>query len=192
VRPPPVLWRVGGVVVAASVRWPGGAVATAARGRRLVLGGAPTIGERQHVAPGTLRRPQEAAARPPPAGDGAASSSWRPFASDGGQPEFSSLKTSGNAPAVAWRNGGGCGGGSHRMQHRASVADPFGFQRRGGGRINGGSVQCRVISAAEATYVQRRGSGRFSCGRRPQRGRRGSTGAPDLRLGFLLVGGGRY
>jgi len=58
VRPPPVLWRVGGVVVAASVRWRGGAVATAARGRRCVLGGAPTIHERQHVGPGTLRRPQ--------------------------------------------------------------------------------------------------------------------------------------
>jgi len=78
------------------------------------------------------------------------------------------------------------------MQHRASVAASFGSRRRGGGRIGGGSVHCRVVCAADATYVQRRGSGRFSSGRWPQRGRRGSTGAPDLRLGFPRAGGGRH
>ena len=86
VRPPPVFWRVGGVFGAASIRWRGAAVATAARGRRRVLGGAFTIHGRQHVGPGTLRRLQAAASRPPPAGGRAASSRRRPPASDGGQP----------------------------------------------------------------------------------------------------------
>jgi len=86
VRPPQVLWRVGGVVVAASVRWRGGAVTTAARRRRCVSSGAPTIHEREHVGPETLGRPQAAAPRPPPAGDGAASSRRQLPASDGGQP----------------------------------------------------------------------------------------------------------
>jgi len=78
------------------------------------------------------------------------------------------------------------------MQYRASVAAPCVSRRRGGGHIGGGCVQCRGVFAAEATYVQRRGSSRFSCGRRSQRGRRGSTGTPDLRLDFPRVGGGRY
>jgi len=146
VRPAPVLWRAGGVFVASSVRWRGGAVATAARGRRRVLGGTPTIHERQHVDPGTLVRPQAAATRPPPAGDGAASSRRQPPASYGGQPELSSLKARGSAPAAAWPHGGGCCGGSHQMHHRASVAAPFGSRRRGGGRP--AAAACSVASSA--------------------------------------------